>query len=302
MSRYMHTFKIHAHVQDTCTPSRYIAYISRHIHALSGHIVKIHAHTFKIHAHTFKIHSIYFKIHTCIIKTHSHMPRYIQTFKIHAHNFKIHIISFKTHSTLSRYIASLSQYRIRFSTLVNKKLLLKVSTDFRNWIHSSDDQTEDKLRLVRSLTSENGNETEMLSEARFRVGAALVAYAKGNPSVQTVKPYGLKAGRSTRAFKQLPTTTLSLTYAALYQVLRTDPVMLTKWIKTPRQNITQPWPRGMIQRFIKLQEVFEKNRSYVFKAYEDGGGEYMGEESVDDNDIKDGTTKMRVQDFEEDFD
>ena len=62
----------------------------------------------------------------------------------------------------------------------------------------------------------------------------------------------------------------------------------------------------MIQRFIKLQEVFEKNRSYVFKAYEDGGGEYMGEEEpVDDNDIKDGTTKitkMRVQDFEEDFD
>ena len=74
--------------------------------------------------------------------------------------------------------------------------------------------------------------------------------------------------------------------------------MLGKWIKTPRQNITQPWPRGMIKRFVKLQQVFENYRDQVFKSYEDAGGEYMGEEE------KEVTTSVQspVDMFEEDFD
>lgn len=33
----------------------------------------------------------------------------------------------------------------------------------------------------------------------------------------------------------------------------------------------------MIKRFTTLQETFSENRSQVFKAFEDSGGEFMGE-------------------------
>ena len=138
----------------------------------------------------------------------------------------------------------------------------------------------------------------MLAIARSFVAKALVSYAQGNPKVKTVKPYGLKAARLTKFFKQLPTTSLSLTYAALYQVVRTEPSMLDKWIKRPRQNITQPWARGMIKRFIKLGQVFEENRWQVFKAYEDDGGEYMGDE---DPNVGDDTPEETIMEFQEDF-
>ena len=149
------------------------------------------------------------------------------------------------------------------------------------------------------MTTEDDEETAMLEIARTHIGTALVMYAQGNPNVTTVKPYGLKAARSTTEFKLLPSTTLALTFAALYQVIRMDPCLLDKWIKTPRQNITNPWPRGMIKRYVSLQQVFEKNRYQVFKSYEDSGGEYMGEEER-----RSGTprTKSPVEEFDEDFD
>ena len=171
---------------------------------------------------------------------------------------------------------------------------------FREWIHCDKETTEVKLRLVRTLTSEDEKEKEMLQTARAHVGAVLVAFAQGNPQVKTVKPYGLKAARSTAVFKDLPSSTLSLTFAALYQVVRTDPLCLEKWIKTPRQNITTPWPRGMIKRFVQLHDVFSRYRWEVFNAYEETGGEYMGDEhektttSPDHNPVEDL--------FEEDFD
>ena len=185
---------------------------------------------------------------------------------------------------------------------MNKTLLKHVSKDFRKWIHSDDNTKETKLRLVRTLTANADDEEEMLREARSRVATALVAYADGNPQVKNVKPYGLKAARSTKFFKLLPTTTLALTFAALYQVVRMDPLKLDKWIQTPRQNITTPWPRGMVKRFIQLQKVFEENRAYVFKAYEDDGGDYMGEDKEEDKDKDTPTKAKRTEEFEEDFD
>lgn len=174
-----------------------------------------------------------------------------------------------------------------------------MSTVFRKWVHEDNETTEVKLRLVRELSSEDKDEEEMLTTARAHVGAVLVAYAQGNPKVENVKPYGLKASKSRKAFKDLPTTTLALTFAVLYQVVRTDPDILDKWIKTPRQSITQPWPRGMIKRFVKLQEVFENYRWFVFDAYEASGGEYFGMETP-----KNTTTTSVVEDplFVEDFD
>ena len=151
---------------------------------------------------------------------------------------------------------------------------------------------------MRTLDSKDEKDKEMLATARSYVGQALVSYALGNPAVKTVKPYGLKASRSTRAFKQLPTTSLGLTFAAMYQVVRTDPSMLDKWIKKPRENITCPWPSGMIKRFIKLGQVFEGKRWEVFNSYESDGGEYMGDE--DDTDTPEKATVVPTE-FEEDF-
>ena len=182
---------------------------------------------------------------------------------------------------------------------MNKTLLEKVSFEFRKWIHEDPDLKEDKLRMVRTLTAKNPKYKEMLHKARSYVAGALVGYSQGNPRVTTVKPYGLKAARSTREFKQLPSTILSLTYAALYQVVRTDPTMLNKWIRKPRVNITSPWPRGMMLRFMNLRKVFEMHRWQVFNAYEEDGGEYMGDE--EENEETDTTPVKDTDEFEEDF-
>ena len=172
-----------------------------------------------------------------------------------------------------------------------------MSYEFRKWVHEDPDLKEDKLLMVRTLTAKNPKYKEMLQKARSYVAGCLVAYSQGNPKVTTVKPYGLKAARSTKKFRQLPSTILSLTYAALYQVVRTDPTMLNKWIRKPRVNITSPWPRGMMLRFMNLQKVFEIHRWEVFNAYEEDGGEYMGDEEEETD-----TTPVEEKDeFEEDF-
>lgn len=153
------------------------------------------------------------------------------------------------------------------------------------------------MRLVRELDSKDPKDKKMLHQARSYVAGALVEYSQGNPAVKTVKPYGLKAARSTRKFKALPSTILALTYAALYQVVRTEPSMLHKWIRKPRRNITMPWSRGMMKRFMGLQKVFEIYRWQVFNAYEEDGGEYMGDETED----TDTTPTKDLDEFEEDF-
>ena len=158
-----------------------------------------------------------------------------------------------------------------------------------------------KLRLVRTMTCEDDDEADLLETARMYVGATLVSYAQGNPNVKTVKPYGVKASKSTKEFKSLPSSTLSLTFAALYQVIRTDPLVLDKWIKTMRRNITEPWPRGMMKRYINLHHVFEKYRYQIFKAYEDAGGEYMGEPETPTQDDSNTPVQSSASEFEEDF-
>ena len=155
------------------------------------------------------------------------------------------------------------------------------------------------------MTCKDDNEVPLLETARMHVGATLVSYSQGNPNVKTVKPYGMKAAKSTKEFKSLPTSTLALTFAAMYQVIRMHPEMLDKWIKTPRENITHPWPRGMMKRYVSLQQVFEKYRYEIFKAYEDSGGEYMGEPDTQDDSvtpIQSPVNDFQEEGFEEDFD
>ena len=121
----------------------------------------------------------------------------------------------------------------------------------------------------------------MVRMARALLAGCLVAYAKGHPADKgLVRPYGLKASRSTSAFLNLPSTVFALTYAVIYQCLRTPPHLRSMWIKKPRVNITFPWARGTMMRFTKCQETFSIHRVAVFQAFEDENGEYMGERTV----------------------
>jgi hypothetical protein len=128
------------------------------------------------------------------------------------------------------------------------------------------------------------------------VAGCLVDYAMGIPTIKTVKPYGLKASRSEQVFKALPSGILALTFAALYQVVRTPPDLLDKWVQKPRPNITSPWPRGTILRFVRLQKVFCTNRKVLFKTYELQGGKYMGKDESEPV-----QEPVHEPDFEEDF-
>ena len=124
-------------------------------------------------------------------------------------------------------------------------------------------------------------------------------YAKGSPSIKAVKPYGLLAARSTSAFLSIPSEKLALTFAALYQTVRTEENMFKTWLKASRPNITDPWPRGMMKRFASLQLQFSTHRKAIFQAYEDKGGDFMGVEP----EVTTARTRTvtRVTDFEEDF-
>ena len=190
------------------------------------------------------------------------------------------------------------QYRIRFSKLANKKLLRTVSHEFRGWVHEDPDTRDDKIRLMRELSSDDEEDAAMLKKCRAYVGAALVDYARGSPDVTACKPYGLKPARLTSAFQQLPSVTFAITFAVLYQIVRIEPDLLDKWVKTPRYHITNPWPRGMIKRFVKLQATFTRNRDAVFKAYKESGGAFMDDEE-EEGAIASGSAV--VADFEEDF-
>ena len=145
-------------------------------------------------------------------------------------------------------------------------------------------------------------DVDILDHIRFWVATILVSYSCGPRESANVKPYGLKASRSTHAFKMLPSQHLAITFATLYQCVRTEPHNIDNWVKSTRPNITGPWPRGMVQRFVKLQSVFVRERANIFKAYEAANGEYHGDEPGQEPSKK----KKRVQsktvmEFDEDF-
>ena len=52
-------------------------------------------------------------------------------------------------------------------------------------------------------------------------------------------------------------------------------------------------------RFMNLRKVFEMHRWQVFNAYEEDGGEYMGDE--EENEETDTTPVKDTDEFEEDF-
>ena len=59
---------------------------------------------------------------------------------------------------------------------MNKTLLKRVSKAFREWIHCEKQFKDVKLRLVRTMTSEDDEEVDLLETARMHVGETLVSY------------------------------------------------------------------------------------------------------------------------------
>ena len=184
---------------------------------------------------------------------------------------------------------------------------------FRTYVHEDPDTLDWKLMLMRELKvtgnqsteEDNKKEAEMLNTIYVYIALCLVAYAKGSMrGSDRVKPYGMKASKSTKAFKNLPSSTLALTYAAMYMAVRTPQHKLDTWVRTPRSNISSPWTKGTITRFQCLHKNFCKYRKAIFEYYESSdGGEYMGEEP----DVSVVTKKKRKREaqvataFEEDF-
>ena len=158
-------------------------------------------------------------------------------------------------------------------------------------MHLDPTETADKLAVMRALEVPSDAPQlikEHLKDLCCHIASSLVTYARGKHT--TMKPYGMKISRSTRAFKEMPSPLLALTYAVMYQACRTEPGRLKTWQKSPRQNITAPWSRGTISRFVKLQTAFKNNREYLFRVYDKYGGEYMGEETA--------SRRKRKRDFE----
>jgi hypothetical protein len=159
---------------------------------------------------------------------------------------------------------------------VAKKKLKAVTEDFRTWMHENPDTVTHKLALYREFCSEDDDDADM-AKIYFFVVQALVDFAMGPPGAKSLKPFGLAAARSERAFKALPSTVLAVTVSALYQTVRTKPAKLDVWIKKARPNITSPWRHGTIARFVHFRKVFKQYRTKAFKAYEENDGVYMGE-------------------------
>ena len=127
-------------------------------------------------------------------------------------------------------------------------------------------------------TSDDPEDKKMLQHIQAHVMQALADYAKGGNNVTVnVKPFGLQASRSTKAFKKVRSSFFALTLAEMYSVVAVDEHLVDKWVKKTRPHITAPWPRGTILRFFQMRELFCDNRYKIFEAYEDLGGEYVGE-------------------------
>ena len=87
----------------------------------------------------------------------------------------------------------------------------------------------------------------------------------------------------------------------MYQCVRTEPQNMEKWVKSMRPNISAPWPRGMVRRFVKLQDVFVRERNAIFKAYEENSGKYHGDEVPVPSKKRKRVQVTPVTEFDEDF-
>ena len=161
-----------------------------------------------------------------------------------------------------------------------------------------------KVTGNQQTEEDSKKEAEMLKIIYVYIALCLVAYAQGSTTGNDrVKPYGMKESKSTSAFKKIPSSILALTYAAMYMAVRTPQHKLDTWVKTPRSNISSPWAKGTISRFMCLHANFIKHRKSIFEAYEAGDGVYMGEPEEEVV----GTKRKRKRDaevataFEEDF-
>ena len=83
--------------------------------------------------------------------------------------------------------------------------------------------------------------------------------------------------RSTKAFKEIRSNVLALTFAEIYACVRVTEDKQELWVKAPRPSMTARWTRGLVGRYVQTQRAFAVHRETVFETYERAGGKYMGE-------------------------
>ena len=186
---------------------------------------------------------------------------------------------------------------------MSKRWVVDATKELRQYVHQQDDSNpQTKLAIMRCLevpADADEHEKEILVELSINIAQSFVWYAKGKHP--TMKPYGLGPSRSTRAFKELPSSLLALTYAVMYQACRTPPDRLEVWTKKPRPHITTPWGTGIISRFVKLHSTFAKHRADVFAVFDQHGGKYMDTEGSPNKGKRKRKRNLEEENDEEDF-
>ena len=144
------------------------------------------------------------------------------------------------------------------------------------WIHEGDDtvrgQREECLRTLgeKSVTPEEA--TKCLS----LVMGAFVKYSEGTGK-RTVFPYEGSTGSSTTAFLNVPTGTLACTLSRMYP-FAVNPKDTWDRLRTIKMYpLPCVWPRTVVKRFTKFNEMVYNRYEELKKAYEKSGGTYHGD-------------------------
>ena len=90
------------------------------------------------------------------------------TINIHNQHIHQHVQSTHTNNTHDQHTppTHIRQFRTRFSKLSSKKILAQVCQHFRNWVHGNTALVSKKLRIMRTLDTDNEDDQDMLDQVR----------------------------------------------------------------------------------------------------------------------------------------
>ena len=151
---------------------------------------------------------------------------------------------------------------------------------------------------------------ELASQMAYHVVNTLVTYAHGRPGHGVIGdkdydygfyPYGKIPSWSTKAFKNMPTPWLATTLAEMYNFLRKDPQEWDQMRKKRSYPMTSLWPWGVVRRHMCFQQKFRAHKSFLFKEYEAGGGEYHGVTATSTINPEDGDLSTVTEDEDNEF-
>lgn len=176
----------------------------------------------------------------------------------------------------------------------NKVLFSSCLRPLHEWVRKGNRRV--RLHMLQTLrppaddwdcddeTEEEQDHVSLASDMAYEVLNALVLYAAGRPPSEENKhgfhPYHKEASWSSKAFKQVPTACLSLTFAEMYPYVHSP---MDKWESLRKKRsipMTSLWPWTVLRRHIKYFHMFNERREYLAQQYEEQEGEYHGPELV----------------------